>query len=175
VAKLADDRRFVLTAEMALMVLDALDHLEGCDRLLHVYYAGRQELRGVLRNTPYPVCWICQRDGQPSAEDRVLRWQPETNYDPLRQFLREYLDNTEGLRRLFVVGDEHPRYRGGPDKDMEDARVALDELLRDHPEQGTPEEQAGSPDAAPLPEPDLATLGLAVRACDDDLCGEGGT
>ena len=70
IARLSDERRFVVSADLAMMLLDALDNAELGKDCLRVRYLGRESLKGVIGGEPYPVFWIDLIS--PTNEDRLL-------------------------------------------------------------------------------------------------------
>jgi hypothetical protein len=109
-APFASKQKFVVSAELALMLLDAVDRIEFPRGKLLVIYEGRHLLKGVIANEPYPVLWIDTRDGEQTREEKVLGIRRDDRSNELRDFLREFLDETPRLRRPFIEGDPDPKY-----------------------------------------------------------------
>lgn len=111
VAKFADPRALALTPELALMLLDAVEATEVERRKFCVFYRGRELLKGVLGDEPFPVFWLDMLDGEATKEDLLLGISRNDVSNHVKDFLREFIDQkTPRLRRPFIEGDHDPKY-----------------------------------------------------------------
>ena len=137
--KLATRRRFVLSADLAHMLLSALpahqskhaDHSPGGEggryRELVIGYDGAEPLRGVLGGVPYPVVYVQMADRYADMEDDVLARPTRHTPSGLLELLTHYLKSTPGLRLPFVYGDDGYGTGAG---DLEDALALIVEEER---------------------------------------------
>lgn len=165
IARFCDARRFVVSADLALMLLDAVDALDVERHHFHIHLHGRESLKGVIGNEPYPILWLDMRDGMPLLEERLLGVQRDFRSDDLKDYLREFLDDTPRLRRPFIAGDADHRY-GTEDPDLAELREEMraEETNRHYLSEGESEQPGeGAPrELSPPPEnlrPDDLTLG----------------
>ncbi len=152
VASQATPRKFMLTADLALMLLDAIEKLELEKDFCEFRCDGRKELKGVLNGNPYPLVWI------DAAEDNCLDKLEDTvatlhrdragSQDDFRKFLRRFIDeHTPPLFRPFIGGDTDDKYG----KINETIAKRRDKLMRAETESGytvmgEDEDQAPEPD-----------------------------
>jgi hypothetical protein len=131
--KFADTRRMVLSADLALMILDAVDRVEIPREHFHLHLHGREVLKGVIEGEPYPVVWIDMRDGQPDIEERLLGIRRDFRSDDLKDFLRRFIDATPKLRRPFIAIDNDSRYNSAdPELDKLREEMEAEELSRNY-------------------------------------------
>jgi hypothetical protein len=121
IAKFCDDRRFVVSADLALMLLDGVDKREVERSLFHLHLHGLEVLKGVNANNPYPVFWIDMLDGAIVPEEQLLGIRREFHSDTTKDYLRTFIDRMSSLRRPFIEGDSDERY-GTPDAELTDIR-----------------------------------------------------
>ncbi len=98
----ADEGRFPLAADLALMLLHARGALRMDEPKL--YYDGRLALKGVTGGSPYPLVWMA------GTNPNLLHLEHQAlgrriGGGALEAFLGAYLDGTPGLRRPFISGD----------------------------------------------------------------------
>lgn len=90
-AKYSDERRFVVSVELALLLAEAIDeiHLNPI-----FYYDGKQPLKGVLSERPYPIIWIDMLDGNKPLDEELLGI-PKASAQPkkLAKFCREFIES----------------------------------------------------------------------------------
>ena len=117
VAKFADIRRFVLTPDLVLMLIDALDRTEvgPANKEFSVFYAGRETLKGVIGNEPFPIFWLDMLNGHRTEEDLLLGLKRDDVTNAAKTFLRRFLDSTPQLMRPFIDGDPDEKYGKIPD------------------------------------------------------------
>jgi hypothetical protein len=72
VAKFADERRFTMSADLALMLLDGVHRLEWEKEEFFLVLHGREVLKGVIGNESYPIVFLHTSDGKPDHEERLL-------------------------------------------------------------------------------------------------------
>lgn len=159
-ASFATERRFVLSADLGLMLLDAIHHAEVDAAEFNLYFRGRESLKGVIDGKPYPIIWLKNDNIDPDIEEQLLG-KPET--DKLTNYLRRFLDDTSGLERPFIANDPHEKYREIPDR-FEKARKEMmaEESLRDY------SNEAGDVPAAQAPPAELEAPELPQKQDDAD-------
>lgn len=107
--RLATKDRFVLSADLAWLLLRALHRLfeERSDRFA-VFYGGREVLKGVDEE-PYPWFWIDMRDGFGHREEMAQGFDRERIHDEaLLRFVQEYLERHPAFERPFIASDPDP-------------------------------------------------------------------
>jgi hypothetical protein len=110
IAKFCDSRRFVLSADLALMLLDAVEATEVSRKRFRIHLESMESLKGVADNRPYPILWIDMNDGEHLLEERLLGIRRDFRSDDLKDYLREFIDNSPHLRRPFIDQDPDSRY-----------------------------------------------------------------
>ncbi len=124
ISKFSSVRRFTLSADLALMLLDAVDKCEIDRKHFHVYLHGREFLKGVIGNEPYPITWLDMNDGDLDLEEQLLGVHRDFRPDHLKDFLRSFIDATPLLRRPFINGDNDTRYGMIP-PELEELRMEM--------------------------------------------------
>lgn len=124
ITKFANPRRFVLSADLALVVLDAIHRTECESRQFQIHLHGRESLKGVIGNEPYPIIWLDMRDGDSDLEEELLGIKPVHLPDKLVSYLRDFLERTPTLMRPFIEGDRDSRYSKIPEN-MSDLRAQM--------------------------------------------------
>ncbi len=114
IAKFSEPRKLILSADLALLMLDAIHDLEPDDDQYYLGFSGREVLKGVIGNEPYPILWLAIPDDTLLFEEQLLK----APCDPgtLTKYLRKYIDATPKLMRPFIQGDKHPKYSEIPDE-----------------------------------------------------------
>lgn len=69
-SRLATDRKLMVSADLALMLMDAVKELDA--QKLVFYFDGWQHLRGVLGERPYPAIWVDLCDGAVPLEEKLM-------------------------------------------------------------------------------------------------------
>ncbi|HEY7373809.1 MAG TPA: hypothetical protein VIF57_16735 [Polyangia bacterium] len=102
--KLAERRKFIVSADLAYLLCDQEDK---DDKEIRFWYEGRQQLKGILGDRPYPLFWIDMNSGGIDVqEDGLLGRQPIDRHK-VRDFCRLFLDDTAGAMCLpYIVSDE---------------------------------------------------------------------
>ena len=111
ITKFSDERRLILSVDLAMMTLDALHELEIGGDSLQLHLHGRESLKGVIENRPYPVVWLDMGDKDRELEEKLLGTKRETNQKDLLEYLRKFIDKTPKLIRPFIVGDTVAKYQ----------------------------------------------------------------
>lgn len=90
-SKYSSDRKFVVSVEAALLLTTAMDDHTTLQPTF--YYDGREPLKGVLSDRPYPIVWIDMLNGARPVEE-VLQGTVRVPATPklLRDFCKEYID-----------------------------------------------------------------------------------
>jgi len=158
IARFADERRLILSADLAMMTLDALHHLEIAGDSLQLHLHGRESLKGVIENRPYPVVWLDMGDKDKELEEKLLGTKREPNHKDLLEYLRRFIDRTPKLIRPFIVGDSAEKYRRIP-ASFEELRADMmaeeDDrgFLTNPPNQEPTAQGPANPPKAPDPSP----------------------
>jgi len=102
--KLAERRKFIVSADLAYLLCDQEDK---DDKDIRFWYDGRQQLKGVLSDRPYPVFWIDMNSGDIDTHEDALLGRQVIPRDKVRDFCRLFLDGTAGAMCLpYIVGDD---------------------------------------------------------------------
>jgi hypothetical protein len=145
IARYSESRKFVLSADLALMVLDAIHDTEIHDGKYQLILHGREALKGVIGNQPYPITWIDMRDGDPEVEEELLGVSHTHIPNKLTDYLRRFIDSSfPKLRRPFIDGDPHEKYGHVP----EDLRSIREQMQAEESDRGFLDPGA-QPDPAP--------------------------
>ena len=114
IAKFADDKRLVVSADLALLLLDGADRYQW-EKEFYLVFRGREVLKGVIGNDGYPIVFLHMEDGVPDAEEKLLGIQHLCNRTDLKYFVRNFIDNRKThLFFPFIDGDPDPKYNAIP-------------------------------------------------------------
>ena len=159
IGKFASARRFVLSADLAKMVIDAARRAKaqsnGAGKPFNLRYAGRESLKGVTGGEPYPIIWLDTEDGEEDPEEKLLGVPPAPEHSTLQKFLEPFLRDSPFLSIPFIASDEDPEYCTVP-PDWAEAREKMrdGESERDNLTMNVPaEDQEDRPDAVQPPAP----------------------
>lgn len=109
--KFADTKRFPLSADLALMLLEAIETKRIPSDHFRLCYHGRESLKGIIGNDPYPVVWIDLTEGKQSREEELLGVATISEHSKLKDFLASvFADDNSQLRSPFIAGDSDDRY-----------------------------------------------------------------
>lgn len=133
-ARSADDRRIPISASLA-QVLSTLNEPRLTGDELNLGYSGRESMKGIIRNKPYPVFWLDRSKVAQTKEDALKEQSPRINTNKAIAFLDEFFEGdgstepvcmpkagigsrfaqpTENLQRLFEIfrnDDPDPPYK----------------------------------------------------------------
>ena len=153
IAKFCDARKLVLSADLALMLLDGVDSIEWKKELFHLLLGGKEVLKGVIGNEGYPVVHLHMQDGVFSLEEKLLGSNHECDWARLTDYLREFIDeHSPRLIRPFIAGDTTGKYGSVPD-----TFVKLRKQLRaEESDRGYTDPSTTSPPEARGPEREIA-------------------
>lgn len=126
IAKYTTVRQFVLSADLAMMLLDSIDLIEAPRKHFQMHLHGLEQLKGVIDNEPYPIFWVDTRDGEILLEEKLLGVHRDFRADDIKEYLRHFIDKTQKLRRPFIDGDPNSRY-SKPNCDLEKLRASMQE------------------------------------------------
>ena len=146
ISKFADERRLVLSADLVLMLLDAVDEVEWEKGRFWLVLHGREILRGVIGNEGYPIVYLHMSDGRPDAEEKLLKIEHLCEWAALKDYLRKFIDERNPkLFRPFIANDQDQKYGQVPEK-FEDLRKQLmsEESERGYAKQASLQEPAPS-------------------------------
>lgn len=134
--KFSSPQKFVLSADLALMFLDAMHRTEVPTGDFHLFYEGSEPLKGVLGGEPYPIVWIDMDGGILSLEERLLGVSRETKPHLLREFLAKFVDGK--MIRPFIDGDDKETYGKIPAgvEQRRDRMMAMENQTKDAGEEG---------------------------------------
>jgi len=115
-ARFSTPRKFILSAALALLILDGLDSCEPApESKPHLFLDAVEPLKGVIDGKPYPIVFYDMRDGTADTEEVLLGITRHHNHDTLKDYLRKFLDETPRLIRPFIEGDDHLKYNEVPE------------------------------------------------------------
>lgn len=110
IAKFASPRRFILSADLALMLLTASVNLRR-ESDFEVFLHKREMLKGVIGGKPYPIVWLNVGSEQEELEEKLLGVQRQFASQDMSQYLRSFIDSTpEYLIHPFIENDPNPLY-----------------------------------------------------------------
>jgi hypothetical protein len=150
IAKFCDERKFVLSTDLALMILDGVHSLEWKREDFYLLLAGKEVLKGVLGNEGYPIVYLHMQDGHMSKEEKLekklLGITHQFDWTDLTDYLRTFIDAREPrLFRPFIAGDGDTKYSLVPE-----------EFQKLHDQMQTEESERGYAEQATQPEPKAA-------------------
>lgn len=146
--KFSQPRKFILSADLALMLLDAIHRSELPWSDFHLFYDGVEPLKGVLDGEPYPVIWLDMEDGRQSTEEKLQGTARESKPHLLREYLAEFVDKK--MARPFIEGDNDEKYNKIPPTIIE-KRDRMKALESQTSETGTAEDSKGTEPEIPPP------------------------
>jgi len=120
ITQFASERRFIVSADLALLLLDAVHTLE-CDHDdFRLHLLRREPLKGVINNKPYPIVWLDPLDGELDVEEELLGITRTHKPQVLAKFLRQFIDDhSPPLLRPFIEGDGGTKYNAIPQKHLD--------------------------------------------------------
>jgi hypothetical protein len=114
-ARFSDERRFVLSADLAVMLLDAIHRLYIPNKYFVLFLHGKENLKGIINNKPYPVVWLDNGDEDKDIEEFLLGVKRESDPAKMSEYLRKFIErNSPNLFRPFIETDKDPRYNQIP-------------------------------------------------------------
>lgn len=150
IATFSSTRRFVLSPDLALTLLDAVHRLDLKWDEFQVFLHGKEELKGVNDGKPFPIVWLDMDDGVGSLEDELLGVKNSFSPHIIRKYLQEFLDETPKMRRPFIFGDGDQRYADLPSDFDEKRAILMADTERMYSEE---EEVPAEGDSVPLSDP----------------------
>ncbi len=133
ITKYSTERHFVLSVDLALMLLRAKRRLE-IDDSIHLHFHGWEYLKGVNQGRKYPIIWLDVFDGEETPEllsQNLYREKAQIDSDRLLKFLEKYIDSEPNLlTQTFIEGEKGTKYSNKPsdiDKKRDEMRAAEDE------------------------------------------------
>lgn len=128
-SRLSTTRKLVVSLDLALMLATAMEepHDQDLDGVVF-RYDGREVLKGVLHQTPYPIFWIDMEGDTELPEDRWLGLGDRCKPEDIISFCDQYIENTPGMIRPFIERDAGGTFASKPDGySDEDRRKILNE------------------------------------------------
>lgn len=158
IAKFSDERRFILSADLAFMLVHALTRteLERNSKLIKLFLHGREPLRGVIDSRPYPIVWMDMEEEHLDREDELIGSSRLHDHSKLQVYLGVFIDKIPKLSRPFIAGDRDEKFSTIPPKfDSLRERKKKEETGRDFRSQSPEEEQelTGIPTTLKDPDP----------------------
>jgi hypothetical protein len=154
--KFSTPKKFVLAADLALMLLDAIHRTEVAWDQFHLFYDGAEQLKGVLDGEPYPIVWLDMHNGAPDIEETLLGISKPTLPHLLRQFLAKFVDRK--MTRPFIEGDDESTY-GRVSAPLQMKRDRMQEMESQVVEVGKGHEQSSGQEPD-LPAPRVSSQGF---------------
>lgn len=114
-AKYSSPRKFILSVEAALLALVAMENPAAPN--LTFYFDGKEVLKGVLSERPYPVVWVDMLNGSPPLEEelRGIDRKPAARA-ALKSFCEGYIeDATPNLVMPYMRNCTHSLFSQMPD------------------------------------------------------------
>ena len=99
----ATRKKFVISADLALMLVDAVRALRMSEDDFPIHFSGRESFKGI--SNEYPVFWIDCADQTSKSEASLSR----CDYKYISEFVEEFITaNSPPFYLPFIVSDEHP-------------------------------------------------------------------
>lgn len=131
-SKFASPRKFVISADIAWLIT-TLGDTAG----MQFHYDGREPLKGVLHDKPYPIFWIdCHEEGNghnqfDAIEDKVLKREP-VPFQSISNLSGAFLDSVaDSIPKPFFCGDDISPQFQRPEKfeaRLEDAQREIQKI-----------------------------------------------
>lgn len=119
-------RKFVVSLDLALMLATAMAEPPFRDLEGMVFrYDGREPLKGVLHQTPYPIFWIDMEGNRELPEDSWLGLGECCKPDDMISFCDQYIEDTPGMIRPFIEGDAGGKFASKPEGYSDDDRTKI--------------------------------------------------
>jgi len=156
-AKFSDERRFILSADLALMLLDAVQRLEVSSTVFDLFLHGKENLKGIIDNKPYPVVWLDIGDEDKELEESLLGVKRLSDHTKMLDYLRRFLEkHSSHLFRPFIEGDSDPKYSQIPERFVElREKMKIEETdrgyLTDPPQPDPQADEPAKQPKAPVP------------------------
>ncbi len=131
ITKFSTNRYFVLSVELALMLLRAKGQLElEKNNTMQLHFHGWEFLKGVNQGRKYPIIWLDVYDGEETAEflaqNLYGNGRREINSEDFKKFLTKYIKDEPNLfTDTFIESDSDTRYSAIP----EDVKKKRDEMM----------------------------------------------
>lgn len=102
ISKLATKRKFVISVELSLILLSLFKDNGECvhdefANQFRFFYDGKEQFKGVLRNTGYPVIWLDTYDGEDTEEVLKGFVKQKCSVSILKKFCYEFVNKLEEI------------------------------------------------------------------------------
>lgn len=143
---LASPRKFVVSVDLALL-LASVDLPQADEKIaeLDFYFDGSKELKGVLKNKPYPVFWIDMHTENTlvKAEDKLIGLKVVST-DKIKKYCNPFFEeHGENVIRPFIVKCSHLQFQTPP-SNFYDHLLGLKDTWQKEREKSQIQEQAVS-------------------------------
>ena len=128
IAKFANETRLVLSADLALMLLEGADGL-GWESHFYPVLHGKEVLKGVIGNQGYPIIYLHTRHGERTPEEALLRTEYHCDRTQLKVYLRSLINSPGSmLFRPFIENDPSGKYADIPVAMIEQRKELFSQL-----------------------------------------------
>lgn len=113
IAKLATPSKLIVSVDLALLLLSAVDALE-------LYYDGAESLRGVLGGRPYPIIWHHVSGDKDNADAKLhrlelkLRKQDPQKKEEFKDFCAAYIEACDSIWLIKPYLKNDPMFKDAP-------------------------------------------------------------
>ncbi len=115
-ARFSDERKLIISADLALMLIDAIHRCDIPPKYFEILLHGRETLKGVIDNKPYPIVWLDLGDEDKDLEEMLLGVKRQSDHSKMRSYLTSFIEkNTPSMFRPFIDGDPDPKYAKVPE------------------------------------------------------------
>lgn len=103
-AKSADSRRIPISASLA-QVLSTLNEPRLTGGELHLGYSGKEVMKGVIRNMPYPIFWLDRSKESQTKEDALVEVNRRVDTGKALAFLDEFFEHLDTTEPVCILGE----------------------------------------------------------------------
>ncbi len=126
-AKFATQRKFIVSCDLARLLVERTDDLV-------FFFDGKERMKGVFNEKPYPVIWIDMDDGKSSMEEALIGIKKEQcNHSKLKKFCDNFLDESSDITKPPYLGREDSDF-SKPPSDYSDRLAKIRSLDEPSPE-----------------------------------------
>ena len=120
-SKLATERKFIVSCDLAWILAVKTSEI-------NYYYDGKQGLKGVLNDQPYPVIWLQKRRKQTQNADIEDELYVKCDTNKLKAFCKAFIESSSYVILPFIEGD--PLFKDRPPNYDDDYQKAI-KILED--------------------------------------------
>ena len=120
-SKLSTERKFIVSCDLAWILAVKTSEID-------YYYDGKQGLKGVLSDKPYPIIWLQKRKTQTQNADIEDELYAKCDTNKLKAFCKAFIESSSYVILPFIEGD--PLFKDRPPNYDDDCQKAI-KILED--------------------------------------------